>query len=263
MLILKKGFPKPGDIVACTVSRISSFAAFVSLDEYEDREGMIHVSEISSKWIKNIRDYIKEGRRIVCKVLSVDETKDHINLSLRRVTSGQQKAKLEEVSRKQKAEKLLELVAKSFNMDLFQAYEKVGKTLESHFGELYFAFEEASLEGEKAFRKIRIPKDWKKAIAEIAKKNVVPPKVSIKGTLILTSMEPDGLLTIKKALIAAKNIKPTDKNVVIDVKTISPPKYSISITAMDYKAAEKNLKMAADCALKIMKKENGKGEFIR
>ncbi len=46
-------------------------------------EGLLHVSEISSSWIRNIRDFVREGQKMVLKVLRVDLEKGHIDLSLR------------------------------------------------------------------------------------------------------------------------------------------------------------------------------------
>jgi hypothetical protein len=43
-------------------------------DEYENIEGLIPISEIATGWIKYIRDHIREGQKVVCKVLHVDKT---------------------------------------------------------------------------------------------------------------------------------------------------------------------------------------------
>ena len=49
----KKGFPNEGDIVLCKVTKILPHSVFAELLEYTNKEGMIHISEISSKWTKN------------------------------------------------------------------------------------------------------------------------------------------------------------------------------------------------------------------
>jgi len=77
----REGWPEPGDLVVCTVSQVVDFGAFVTMDEYEGKQGLIHISEVASGWIKYIRDHVREGQKIVCKVLSVDRARHHIDLS--------------------------------------------------------------------------------------------------------------------------------------------------------------------------------------
>jgi len=67
----KVEWPEAGELVVATVERIADYGAYVMLDEY-GREGLLHISEISSTWVKNIRDFIRRrgekefdlGRRI-------------------------------------------------------------------------------------------------------------------------------------------------------------------------------------------------------
>jgi translation initiation factor 2 subunit 1 len=81
-LVRKKDpYPSEGDLVICTVTKVSSHGAFVKLDEYGGKDGFIHISEVASIWVKNIRDYVREGQKTVGKVLSVDRTKGHIDLT--------------------------------------------------------------------------------------------------------------------------------------------------------------------------------------
>ena len=78
-------WPEEGELVVCTVKNVKNFGAFGDLDEYDGKEGFIHVAEVSSGWIKYIRDYVREGQKLVCKVLRVDKEKGHIDLSLKAV----------------------------------------------------------------------------------------------------------------------------------------------------------------------------------
>jgi len=76
-------WPDEGELVVLHRSNVKNFGAFVTLDEFESKEGFIHIAEVSSGWIKYIRDYVREGQKVVCKVLKVDQDKGHIDLSLR------------------------------------------------------------------------------------------------------------------------------------------------------------------------------------
>ena len=83
----------------------------MELLEYGE-QGLVHISEIAPGRIRNIRDYVSEDRQIICKVLRIDQQKGHIDLSLRRVNSHQRVAKLEEIKQENKAETLVQNLAK-------------------------------------------------------------------------------------------------------------------------------------------------------
>ena len=124
MFYQRKGFPEVGEALLCTVKKILPNSIFAKLDEFENKEGMIHISEISPGRIRNIRDYVKEGKKIVCKVLNVNKEKGYIDLSLRRVPLSVKRNKLEERKQEDKAEKILEIVARNLKTDVKEIYEK-------------------------------------------------------------------------------------------------------------------------------------------
>ena len=74
MLYKKQGFPEEDELVLCTVNNVQHNSVFVDLDEYNKR-GLIHISEIAPGRIRNIRDYVVEGKKIVCKILRIDQEK--------------------------------------------------------------------------------------------------------------------------------------------------------------------------------------------
>ncbi len=89
MAVVRRKWPEVDELVISTVKKIVSHGAYVTLDEYSEREGLIHVSEISSSWVRNIRNHVKENQKIVAKVLRVNQSKNQIDLSLRRVNQQQ------------------------------------------------------------------------------------------------------------------------------------------------------------------------------
>lgn len=74
---------KKGDIVRVNVTGIESYGAFVNLDEYY--KGLIHISEISDGFVKNINDYVKIGETIYAKVLDVREDENKVRLSIKNI----------------------------------------------------------------------------------------------------------------------------------------------------------------------------------
>lgn len=72
-----------GKIVRATVTGIETYGIFVSLDDYYT--GLIHISEISYNYVKDIHDYVKIGDNIYVEVLSVDNMSGHLNLSIKNI----------------------------------------------------------------------------------------------------------------------------------------------------------------------------------
>src|SRR3989304_9293531 len=95
-------WPEAGDLIIATIQSVTDYGAYAKLDEY-DKEGLLHVSEISSSWIRNIRDFVREGQKIVLKVLRVDLEKGHIDLSLRRATKREKIEKMKSYKKERKA----------------------------------------------------------------------------------------------------------------------------------------------------------------
>ncbi len=74
---------KKGRIVRGTVTGIESYGVFVSCDEYYS--GLIHISEISYGYVKNITDYVNIGDVIYVEVLDVDESLGQLKLSIKNI----------------------------------------------------------------------------------------------------------------------------------------------------------------------------------
>src|SRR3990170_2842269 len=137
-------WPEEGELVVCSVQNVKNFGAFVSLDEHEGKEGFIHVRDVATGWVKYIRDHVREGQKVVCKVLGVDAERGHIDLSLKQVNEHQKREKVQEWKNEKKAEKLLEIVGTKVGKTLDQAFSEAGEKLVGEFGSLYGAFEEVA-----------------------------------------------------------------------------------------------------------------------
>ena len=145
MLYRKQGFPEEGELVICTIGKVHFHTVFVKLDEY-DKQGVIHISEISPGRIRNIRDYVKEGKKVICKILRVDKEKGHVDLSLRRVTDMQRKAKNNEIKQEQLAEKIVEQVAKKLKKNLHVFYDDITSKVFNKYPSLFECFNDFALE---------------------------------------------------------------------------------------------------------------------
>jgi translation initiation factor 2 subunit 1 len=255
--MLKKGeWPQRGELVIGTVTKVNPYSAFISLEEYPGKEGMIHISEIAGKWVRDIREFVKTGKKIVTLVMVVDKEKSHIALSLKRVKRYDAEEKMKEYKNDLKAGKMLEIVAKKLNMNPNEAQEKIGTKLQEIFGETFKAFQMSlTSEGYDLLLRKEIPENWAKEIKNVAQQQMELKEVEIKGTIELKCVKPDGIEMIKKTLIDAK------KKHEISIKYISAPRYSLSFKTKDAKLGERKLKEAAEEIIKNGKNVGCEGNF--
>lgn len=76
---------KVGKIVKGNITGIEKYGIFVNLDNYYS--GLIHISEISDKFVSNTNDYGKVGDTVFVKILEIDDKSNHMKLSLKNIKS--------------------------------------------------------------------------------------------------------------------------------------------------------------------------------
>ncbi|MDP0499405.1 MAG: 30S ribosomal protein S1 [Verrucomicrobiota bacterium JB022] len=72
---------KIGDLVKGTVSKITSYGAFVELKEGID--GLVHISQISEDRVEKVKDYLKVADQIEARVIKIDRDERRIGLSIK------------------------------------------------------------------------------------------------------------------------------------------------------------------------------------
>ncbi len=231
------------------------YGAFCILPEYNDLEAFLHVSEVAPRWIKNIHEFISEGQRYVVKVHHVDTTKNQVDVSIKRVSDEEKKQKLELIQNEKRGEKLLEVSLRESGVKL--EVLEVRKKLETEFGDVFSCFREASEKGEKALDPLDLPAKLKSTILDVAKKNIKKPVVTITSIVNLTCYSATGVETIQKAL-AFKDAKED-----IAVHYLGAPRYKVTITAADYKSAEKRMGAVMDGLEKFAAKHDCDFTFER
>jgi len=256
----ERGWPEVGELVVATVRRITRYGAYVLLDEY-GREGLLHNSEISSTWFRNIREFVREGQKVILKVLRVDPGKGHVDLSLRRVSGPERREKLLYWKRSKKAEGLLRSASEKLGVPLGEIQARAGALIEKEFG-LYEGLERAAREGAGVLLGLGVPKEMATTLAEVAREKIRRPAVEVKGTLELQCPRPNGVVLIREALTSAKGVKrPQDSQV--DVYVVAAPKYRIEVRAENYREAEQVLKESTEAALRSITEAGGQGTFQR
>lgn len=86
-----------GRIVKGCVTGIENYGIFVGLDEFYT--GLIHISEISYGYVRNINDFVDVGEMINAKIIDVDHKNSHVKLSIKDIDyriSSKKRAKIKE-----------------------------------------------------------------------------------------------------------------------------------------------------------------------
>jgi len=258
-MVKKKEYPERGEFVLATVKEVFRQGVFATLDEYGDKKGMLHISEISLKWVRNIRDYVKEGQKVVLKVLNVNPERGHIDISLRRVNDAQRKEKLYEVKQKQRTKRLIEMLTKGLKLSKKEIETEILSKLREEYESVYEGFEAIAGDND-IINRLGISKGLRAKVLEVVNKNVKPPFVTVTGFVELRSYSPDGIDLIKESL---DKIQGYDSDGNVDVSYISAPLYRVKVQADDYKSAEKLLHSSINVGIDHIEKNQGRGEFHR
>ncbi len=164
-------YPEVGDLVVATVTRVVDYGAYVKLDEYNGVEGLIHISEVASTYVKNIRVHVREGLKLVLKVLRVSSQRAQVDLSLRRVTGREKSEKMLEWKKVKKADSIVKGAAEKLKAT-DEDTAKIRDLIYEKFDNPFDAFEETIDEGEETFTTIGIGEEWAKALTEVSRSKI-------------------------------------------------------------------------------------------
>jgi translation initiation factor 2 subunit 1 len=249
MYYKKTGFPQEDEIVLCTVTNVQYNSVFCSLDEYENKSGMIHISEVSAGRIRNIREYVAEGKKVACKVLHIDKERGHIDLSLRRVGEGQKREKNMTLKQEQRAENIIEHIAKEQKKDPVAFYKLVAPPILEHYEYVFMAFEDI-VEDKFSLKDTTIEPALAKLIEDTVRERIKPKQVQIEGVFSITTFAENGVAKVSESLVKARDAaKPAE------IRYLGAGKYKITVTAEEFKDAEKRLKLATDSVEKSFKND--------
>ncbi|MFH1258074.1 MAG: S1 RNA-binding domain-containing protein [Candidatus Micrarchaeota archaeon] len=223
-------YPELGEFVIAHVTKIMPYGAFCTLEEYGSMEAFLHVSEVSSGWVKNIRDFVKEGQKIIALVSRLDPDKHQIDLSLKRVSESDRRKKLESFQLGKRAEKLLERAGIRLKKNLRDSMKEVGDLLIAEYGDLYSAFEKIK-EGEVSKK---IPPSWIGPLKEVAEAEIKEKVLTARVEMKISSMDSDGLEKVRAALLKIQKIHQG-----IRVHYTGAPNYYADFIVKDFKEVDK------------------------
>ena len=231
-------YPEQDENVLCVVDRILGTTVFVKIEDYR-KEGVIATSEVAPGRIRNIRDYVVPGKRVVCKVLRIDDKTGHIDLSLRRVSKKEQEEVLERYEKEKNALAIIKVVsgekAEAFRESILKRDIKLADFIYKPDKNEFLSI---GLSEEQADRIIKI-------VNERTEKNIY-----VKEKISVSSDAGDGVVRIRNVLNEVKS-----KFKESDISCISAPNFFITMSSSDYKEANKNMQFAKQIIAESAKKQ--------
>ena len=164
-------WPEVGELVLAYARKVTNHGINVTLEEYEDIPGFLHISEVATGWVKNIGRFITVNQKIVLKVTRVDEKRGEIDLSLRQVGSEERKKKLISIKRYDKSRSIFDSMQMKLKItdDEKEDYFQI---IEEEFGFIYNGLEDLVKNGESSFKKLDIPDKVVDSLKTISKDSV-------------------------------------------------------------------------------------------
>ena len=250
--------PEEGETVIATVTQVTGHGAYVTLDEYNNMTGFLHISEIATGWIRNIERYIRPKQKAVLKVTRVNKVRGEVDTSLKQVSGEERKSKLIEAKKYDKAATFLDFIKSKLKLTDDTVKEIEGVLLQK-YDYVYDAFEAVSRKGLDAIQNINLSPEIKNAIEE-ASKRIPIPVVEISGVMEITLKKPNGIEIIKSTLADAEGSKGSANSTITYV---GAPRYRVVVTAENFKVAEKFMNNTVEKLRANIEKQHGTFNFVR
>ena len=249
--------PEVNQIVICKIKKILPYGVIVELPEFNNAQGFVHISNVASSWVKNIRNFLKENQIKAGEVIKIDEQKKQIDVAFNKVSTSEEKNKLNDWRFDKRNKKLIEIIGKRVGFDFKKAWTEIALPLIEKHESLMKGFEIIRIEGKKALPE-KINANYHDALIEEINKVIPLPLKTVKGTLTLNSNEPNGIEIIREALISAE--KAGKENT--EIYYLGSNKFIMKATSLDFKEAEKKLRAMEASATEIIRKK-GTIKFVR
>lgn len=240
-----QNIPKVGELVIANVTKISKFGAYCRLPEYNDLEVFLPIREVSSGWIKNIREHIHEGQKLVCSVTFYDKDKGTIDISLKRVSPGNSKEKIRSYNLERR---LMALFQQAIKMTKEQPNkDALVNTATTEFG-TYTNLVQNATNNTKEFGQSKLPQKLKDAIIKVLETNKKQKKYLVAYVATIYTYN-----TLSGAS-ELKDLMKSIKDLGVDIKYIGAPKYRLLSEGEDYNEAEEKIKKAEQLVKEKLKK---------
>jgi translation initiation factor 2 subunit 1 len=245
-MIIQKELPSTGELVLVKITKIMQHGAYCTLVEY-NIDAYLPISEVSTGWIKNIHEFIKEGQSAVAKVIAVDKPKKSIDVSLKKATLKERTVKMNDYNTEKRSEKLFEQALTDSKLETQK--EKIINEISEHtrtYTELIFGISE-----NKNYADFIKNEKLKEALLDIVSKNIKPKRYIVSYIMELRSASAKSGIDMIKKILAEISSTGTE------ILYLGAPKYKLTSEDSSYPKAESKIKETQ----KILEKYSKQIEF--
>mmetsp|Transcript_97764 Transcript_97764/g.315626 ORF Transcript_97764/g.315626 Transcript_97764/m.315626 type:complete len:336 (+) Transcript_97764:61-1068(+) len=234
-------FPELEEVVVVQVKRIVEMGAYVSLLEYDGKEGMMLLSELSKRRIRSVSKLLRVGRTEICMVLRVDKEKGYIDLSKRRVDPEDATAKEEQFAKAKAVHGIMRHVAQMNNIPVEELCMKVSWPLYAKYQDAHEAFrkhinEELNLWEELDFSQ---PGEDLSSVADKVKADIdlhlrrrlVQQILRLRAKVEVSCSEYEGIDAVKEALL--KGMAASKEDCELKINLVAHPLFVLTCTCRD------------------------------
>jgi len=241
----EREFPEVDEAVVVQILKLDDKSGvYVSLLEYDGKEGMINLGELSKKRIRSLAKIVRIGSIEVVSVMSVDEDKGYINLSKKRVEPEDAPPKLEQYAKAKAVHGIMQHVSKNNSIDVEELCQKVSWPLnnkhKSHI-DAFDAFkkhieEELDVWAEIDFTSpgqdlTQYADKIKEEIETAMRRRLVASTLRLQAKCEVSCSEYEGIDAIKEAL--TQGFKASKEECEVNIKLIAHPTFALSCQCKD------------------------------
>ncbi|MEM0056887.1 MAG: S1 RNA-binding domain-containing protein [Candidatus Geothermarchaeota archaeon] len=225
----KDGLPGLGEYVVATVKDVRPYGAYVELDDYKI-VGFLPLSEVSSSYVRDIRDHLREGEKIVVKVIRIHQKIKSVDVSLKEVSEKEKERILRKWRRDQRGLKIIEEMAKELNLNYDEVKDKFTLLL-SKYPTVYDVLENIIIEPT-LLQKIGLV-DLEKPILKYLTKKIKPKKYVHETRLKAFYVGKGGSHLIKQKLKELQDkIKKIDERLEVELFNDGTPYYRLRVKSL-------------------------------
>ncbi|CAF0894350.1 unnamed protein product [Rotaria sp. Silwood1] len=233
----KNHFPETDDLVMVNVTEIEEMGVYVNLLEYNNRQGMILLTELSRRRIRSINKLIRVGRNEVVVVVRVDRDKGYIDLSKRRVSPEDISKCEEKFVRGKTVSSILrhtaEVLGIKTNEEFEELYEKTAWYYDEKYkrpGAAYDIFVRA-VSDEHELDDCQVDENTKKILINNIRRRLTPQAVKCRADVEVACYGYDGVDAVKAAL--REGLSASTEEMPVKINLIAPPLYVVTATCLD------------------------------
>jgi len=251
-------YPEPDDLVMVRVNTVNEIGAWVSLLEYNNKEGIILLSELSRRRMRSVAKHIRVGKQEVLQVLRVDKEKGYIDLSKKNLQEEDVTECTQRYMKSKAVHSIMShVVAQQTEepyISLEDYYKQLGWPLFKKYEHAYDAFKKAAT-GEDIFEGIEVKDSLKQLLIKTIQHRMGSQPVKIQADIQVTCFSYEGIDAIKPALRAG--LACGTEEYPVKIQLVCSPEYILITTAVDHERGIEIIKKSVEAIQVEIKKHGG------